>query len=414
MIKVLVVGSGGREHALVWKLNQSQCKVYCAPGNGGIAQLATCVPISSDNISGLRAFVKQENIDLTVVGPELPLSLGIVDEFQRYGHKIFGPTQNAARLETSKAFAREFCRKYNLPIPNFEIFKDSKKAIDYLQTKNFPVVIKVSGLAQGKGVFIVHDLNAATSVINDILEKGSFGTAGDTIVIEDFIKGKEVSLLTLCDGNKIISCIPARDHKPLYDGNVGPNTGGMGTYAPIPELTEEWSRKIERELLAPLISALQKENIEYRGVLYIGLIISDDKCYILEFNCRWGDPEAEVLLPLLKNDFIETCVEVIDGKLSNLSWQKRYALTVIMASGGYPGKYEVGKIIEGDLVEDKNTIIFHCGTKKINHNFYTNGGRVLAVTGLGDTLTEAREYAYQRVANIKFENMYYRKDIGLL
>ncbi|MCX7757130.1 MAG: phosphoribosylamine--glycine ligase [candidate division WOR-3 bacterium] len=414
MTKVLVIGSGGREHALVWKLAQTQCKVYCAPGNGGISQLAHCIPISADNISELLAFVKKENVDLTIVGPELPLSLGIVDEFQEAGYKIFGPTKNAAQLETSKAFARKFCSKYNLPAPNFEIFNDSKRAISYLETKEFPVVIKVSGLAQGKGVFIVQSLNEAHSIVKKILENRIFGEEGNTIVIEDFIEGKEISLLTLCDGEKIIPCIPARDHKPLYDGNKGPNTGGMGTYAPVPELDEKWTEKIENELLTPLLEALKKENIEYHGVLYIGLMIKEDKPYILEFNCRWGDPEAEVLLPLLKNDLVEICINVIEGHLSILEWKKLYALTVIMASGGYPGKYETGKIIKGNLADNDNTLIFHCGTKRIDHSFYTSGGRVLAITGIGATLAEARKYAYQRVSEINFENMYYRNDIGVL
>lgn len=412
-MKVLVIGSGGREHALVWKLSLSKCTIYCAPGNGGISDLATCVPIKSDNIFGLIEFAKKEKIDLTIVGPELPLGLGIVDEFNKYNLAIFGPNKYAAQLETSKAFARDFCRKYDLPSPDYEKFTVAAKAKDYIKNKNFPIVIKVSGLAAGKGAIIVENKEQAFSTIDKILEKKEFGPAGDMVVIEDFISGQEVSMLAICDGNKIIPLIPARDHKPLLDGNKGPNTGGMGSYAPIAELSSEWLNRIQTKLFEPMMKAMKKESIEYKGVIYAGLILSDNNFYILEFNARWGDPEAEVLLPLLKTDLVSLCYDTINGKLQGVDWQDDYALTVIAASGGYPEKYETNKLITGDLNNREDLIIFHCGTKKENNNYFTAGGRVLAVTGIGKTLQIAREKAYNGLKNIRFDSMYFRTDIGM-
>jgi phosphoribosylamine--glycine ligase len=411
-MKVLVIGSGGREHAICWKLKQSNCSIYCAPGNGGISQIANLVPINPNNIADLLSFARKERIDLTIVGPEVPLGLGIVDEFNQNNLKIFGPNKKAAQLETSKAFTRDFCQKYNLPSPDYEKFQDSKKAQDYLSTKSFPIVIKADGLAAGKGAIIVHNKQEAYTTIERILDKKEFGQSGNTIVIEDFLTGQEVSLLALCDGNSIIPMMPARDHKPIFDGNKGPNTGGMGSYAPIPDLGNDFTNKVQTELFDPILRALKKENIEYQGVLYAGLMISENDFYIVEFNCRWGDPEAEVLIPLLKNDMVSLCLETIEGKLKKLEWQDKYALTVIAASGGYPQKYEVNKLITGDLTDTEHRIIFHCGTKKEHHNVYTAGGRVLSVTGIGDSLAQAREWSYQAIKQIKFDDIYYRTDIG--
>lgn len=411
-MKVLVIGSGGREHALVWKLKQSDCDIYCAPGNGGISTLATCIPIQADNIPALVELAKKEKFDLTIVGPEVPLGLGVVDEFNKYGLKIFGPNKYAAQLETSKVFARDFCRKYNLPSPHYEKFNNSNKAKDYAASKTFPIVIKADGLAAGKGAIIVKKKEEALMIIERILDKKEFGQAGETIVIEDFIRGQEVSMLALCDGNKIIPLIPARDHKPLLDGNQGPNTGGMGSYAPIPELKTDWLNAVQNKLFNPMIKALKKENIEYKGIIYAGLIMSGNDFYILEFNCRWGDPETEVLLPLLKTDMISLCFDTIEGKLKTLEWKNEYALTVVAASGGYPEKYETNKLISGDLTDKQDTIIFHCGTKKENNNFYTAGGRVLSITGIGQSLQEARETSYQTLEKIRFDGIYYRTDIG--
>jgi phosphoribosylamine--glycine ligase len=411
-MKVLVIGSGGREHALVWKLNQSNCDIYCAPGNGGISTMATCVPIKADNTSLIVEFAKKEKFDLTIVGPEVPLGLGIVDEFNKYGLKIFGPNKYAAQLETSKAFARDFCRKYNLPAPYYENFTDSTKAKSYVSSKTYPIVIKASGLAAGKGAIIVKNKEEAFTTIERILEKKQFGSAGNTIVIEDFIIGQEVSMLALCDANTIVPLIPARDHKPLLDGNKGPNTGGMGSFAPIPELNDDWVSNIKNNLFDPMIKALKKENIEYKGVIYAGLIISGNNFYVIEFNCRWGDPEAEVLIPLLKTDMVKLCYDTINGKLENLEWKDEYALTVVAASGGYPEKYEAGKLIVSNLTEKEDTIIFHCGTKKEGNNFYSAGGRVLSITGIAKSLAAAREKSYQALEKIKFDMMYYRTDIG--
>jgi phosphoribosylamine--glycine ligase len=411
--KVLIIGSGGREHALAWKLSQSNCQIYCAPGNDGISTLATCVPIKVDNIIGLVEFANKEKIDITIVGPEVPLGLGVVDEFNKYNLAIFGPNKYAAQLETSKAFARDFCRKYDLPSPNYEKFTDSSKAKNYICNKRYPLVIKASGLAAGKGAIIVKDKNEAFAIIERILDKKEFGSAGDTIVVEDFISGQEVSMLTICDGNTIVPLLPARDHKPLLAGNKGPNTGGMGSYAPIPELTSDWVNNLQIKLFDPILNALKKENIEYKGIIYAGLILSGNNFYILEFNSRWGDPEAEVLLPLLKSDLIDLCFDTINGKLKKLDWKDEYALTVVAASGGYPEKYETGKLITGDLSDTTDTIVFHCGSKKKNNNFYTTGGRVLTVTGLSKTLQSAREKAYKKLNNIKFDNIHFRTDIGL-
>ncbi len=412
MTKILVIGSGGREHALVWKLNQSDYTIFCAPGNGGISDLAQCVPIKADDLSGLLAFTKQEKINLTIVGPEIPLSAGIVDLFQENNLKIFGPNKKAAQLESSKHFAKNFCRKYGLPTPDFESFTDSARAKSYIETKKFPIVIKASGLAAGKGVIIAENKKQALMTIERIIEKKEFGKAGETIVIEDFISGQEVSMLAFCDGNTIIPMIPARDHKTLLDGNKGPNTGGMGSYAPIPEFKEKWITRLQAELFDPMIKALKKEDIEYKGIIYAGLIVADNNFYILEFNCRWGDPEAEVLLPLLKTDLISLCYDTIDGKLKQVEWKDEYALTVIAASGGYPDKYETGKLITGDLAGTDDTMIFHCGTKKEHNQYFTAGGRVLAVTGIGKTLSQAREKSYNALKNINFAQMYYRTDIG--
>jgi len=410
--KILVIGSGGREHALVWKVNQPNCQIYCAPGNGGISTVAECLPIKADNISGLLAFAQKENIDLTIVGPEVPLGLGIVDEFQKNHLKIFGPNKKAAQLETSKEFTKNFCRKYNLPTPNFATFSETIKAKKYVENKDFPLVIKASGLAAGKGVIIVKNKQEAFLTVDKILEKKEFGKAGEIIVIEEFIVGQEVSMLAVCDGNTIIPLVPARDHKPLLDGNKGPNTGGMGSYAPIPEVSKDWLIKIQTELFDPLLKALKKESIEYKGIIYAGLILSGDNFYILEFNCRWGDPEAEVIIPLLKTDMVTLCYDTIEGKLKKLDWKDEYTVTVIAASGGYPEKYETGKSITGNLDNQDNLIIFHCGTKKENNNYFTAGGRVLAVTGIGKTLAEAREKSYQALKNIGFDNIHYRTDIG--
>jgi len=411
-MKVLVVGSGGREHAIVWKLSQSQCDIFCAPGNAGISNLATCLPIKAENITGLIDFARKEKTDLTVVGPEVPLGLGIVDEFNKNNLKIFGPNLTAAQLETSKAFARNFCRKYGLPSPHFESFTNSTKAKSYLAYKNYPIVIKTSGLAAGKGAIIIKNKDEAFLTVERILDKKEFGSAGDTIIIEDFIQGQEVSMLAVCDGNTIIPLIPARDHKPLLDGNKGPNTGGMGSFAPIPDLTDKWLKKFQAELFDPMLKALKKENIEYKGIIYAGLIISGDKFYILEFNCRWGDPETEVILPLLKTDMISFCYDTIDGKLKNLDWKDGYALTVVAASKGYPDKYETGKLITGNLENKEDLMIFHCSTKQEHNNYYTAGGRVLTVTSVAKTLAQAREKAYHGLQDITFDGIYFRTDIG--
>ncbi|MEO0084252.1 MAG: phosphoribosylamine--glycine ligase [candidate division WOR-3 bacterium] len=410
--KVLVIGSGGREHAIVWKLAQSKCQIFAAPGNGGISNFAECIPIKADNINALLKFAQDNAIDLTIVGPEAPLALGIVDEFQKQHLKIFGPNRRAAQLEASKAFAKNFCRKYNLPTANFETFTDSIRAQKYCEHCQFPIVIKASGLAAGKGVVIVDNKQSALQTIEMHLEKKLFGSASEEIVIEEYISGEELSLLALCDGYKIVPLLPARDYKKLLDADHGPNTGGMGSFAPVAKIDQHWMEKFRNELFTPFIRGLKSEGIEYKGIIYFGLILTNEKFYILEFNCRWGDPEAEVIIPLLKTDILSICYQTIDENIEELDWLNKFALTVIAASGGYPNEYQVGKLISGNLANTDDVIIFHCGTKKENNNYYTNGGRVLAITGIGDSLSSARTKAYQRIQDIYFDNIYYRKDIG--
>ena len=417
-MKILVIGSGGREHALVWKIAQSPRveKVFAAPGNGGMGQLAECVAIQSKDISSLVDFAEKNQIDLTVVGPELPLTLGIVDTFESRDLRIFGPSKKASEIEGSKAFAKGLMEQYNIPTGEFKTFTDRERAIGYIQERGAPIVIKANGLAAGKGVIVAKELDVALKAVEDFLVKRVFGYAGREIVVEEYLEGEEASVFAFTDGEGILSTLPAQDHKPIYDGDQGPNTGGMGAYAPAPYLDDRMLKKIEEEILKPAIFGLAVEGRPYKGVLYAGLIIAEEGPKVLEFNCRFGDPETQAILPLLETDLVEIMIAVCEGRLHqiNLQWSNRSAVCVVLASKGYPGSYEKGKVIQGleEVQEMKDVSLFHAGTRAEDHKFFTHGGRVLGVTGVGVDLEEAIQNSYSAVERIHFEGMVYRRDIG--
>ena len=417
-MKVLVIGSGGREHTLIWKINQSPkvSQIYCAPGNAGISQLAKCIDINADNIEELVDFAKKEKIDLTVVGPELPLSKGIVNEFNRWGLKIFGPSQEAAEIESSKVFSKYLMKKYNIPTANYEIFQNSEEALDYIKQQTFPLVIKADGLAAGKGVFIVKNLDQAGDALDILMEEKKFGEAGRQIVVEEFLEGEEVSILAFCDGKAVVPMISSQDHKKIFDNDQGPNTGGMGAYSPVPFYTTEIKEKVCREILKPTVKGLRNEEKEYKGVLYAGLILTKEGPKVLEFNARFGDPETQVVLPGLKTDLLDILNAVIEGTLHeiNIEWKNNSAVCVVVASGGYPGKYQKDKVISGleRLKKMEDVIAFHAGTKFQDGKIVTSGGRILGITAWGDTISKAKGKAYEGAGKIYFEDMYYRKDIA--
>jgi len=417
-MKVLVIGSGGREHTLIWKINQSPkvSQIYCAPGNAGISQLAQCININADNIAELVNFANKEKIDLTVVGPELPLSKGIVNEFNRWGLKIFGPSQEAAEIESSKVFSKYLMKKYNIPTANYEVFQNSEEALDYIKQQTFPLVIKADGLAAGKGVFIVKNLDQAGDALDILMEEKKFGEAGRQIVVEEFLEGEEVSILAFCDGEAVVPMISSQDHKKIFDNDQGPNTGGMGAYSPVPFYTTEIKEKVCREILKPTVKGLRNEGKEYKGVLYAGLILTKEGPKVLEFNARFGDPETQVVLPGLKTDLLDILNAVIEGTLHkiNIEWEDNAAVCVVVASGGYPGKYQKDKIISGleRLKKMEDVIAFHAGTKFQDGKIVTSGGRILGITAWGDTISKAKEKAYEGIEKIYFKDMYYRKDIA--
>ena len=417
-MRVLVIGGGGREHTLVWKISQSPkiSQVYCAPGNAGISQLARCIDIDADNIEKLVDFAKKEKIDLTIVGPELPLSKGIVNEFNRWGLKIFGPSREATKIESSKVFSKYLMKKYNMPTANHEVFRNSEKAFDYIKQQAFPLVIKADGLAAGKGVFIAKNLAQARNALDTLMEEKKFGEAGRKVVVEEFLEGEEVSILAFCDGKTVVPMVSSQDHKKIFNDDQGPNTGGMGAYSPVPFYTDKLEKRVLEEILKPTIRGLRSEGREYKGVLYAGLILTKEGPKVLEFNARFGDPETQVILPRLKTDLIDILNAVIDGSLHkiNIEWEDNAAVCVVVASGGYPGKYQKGKVINGleRLEKMKDIIVFHAGTKLQDNKIITSGGRVLGITAWDDTISKAKEKAYEGVEKIYFENMYYRKDIA--
>jgi phosphoribosylamine---glycine ligase len=418
-MKVLLIGSGGREHALAWKIAQSPLlkKLYAAPGNAGISQHAECVPIASDNISGLLEFALREKIDLTVVGPEVPLVAGIGDVFRENGLLIFGPSKDTALLEGSKAFSKEIMTKYGVPTASYEIFTNVKEAKHYVIESEMPIVIKADGLAAGKGVVICDSSELAVATLTQMMEGKIFGDAGSKVIIEKKLEGEELSILVLTDGKKIIPLASARDHKRAYDHDRGPNTGGMGAFSPSMKIQESEIGGIIDIAVRPILEGMAREGMSYRGVLYAGIMMTKDGPFVLEYNCRFGDPETEVILPRLKSDLLPVMVQIANGCLEkeSLEWYDKACITVVMASGGYPGSYEKGFMIRGlETAKDQPDVaVFHAGTAfNAQKQVVTAGGRVLAVTAWGDTLKAAHERVYQVITQINFEGGFYRRDIG--
>ncbi len=418
-MKIFVIGGGGREHALIWKLKQSTSvdRIFCAPGNAGTAAIAENVAIAASDLPQLRAFAKQNFVDLTVVGPDDPLARGIVDLLMSDKLRVFGPTKSAARLESSKIFAKELMRAQKIPTAQASTFSDSREALRYCEQLTFPVVIKADGLALGKGVIIAPNIATARSTIEAMMNEARFGDAGRRIVIEEFLRGTECSLHALVDGKNYQLLESARDYKRAFDGDEGPNTGGMGAFSPADNWDARLQSQFESEIMQPLLRGLSKEGIAYRGLLYPGLMITSDGARVLEFNCRFGDPETQALLPRMKSDLLPLLEATIDGKIDNytIDWDKRAAITVVVASAGYPGKYETEKAISGldEAAKLEDIQVFHAGTKNANNQVITAGGRVLAVTALGATIAAARSRAYEAVSLIQFDGCHYRRDIAL-
>ena len=415
---VLVIGSGGREHALVWKIAQSSLvkKIYCAPGNAGIGGLAECVNISVLDIEGLKNFALGKGVDLTVVGPELPLTLGIVDIFKAAGLKVFGPSKKAAELEGSKVFSKELMSKYAIPTAEYRVFTDLKEAKQYIDTKKYPLVIKADGLAGGKGAVVCANKSDTVSTLELIMEKRAFGDAGDRVIVEEFLRGEEASFIVVSDGSDFCVFPTSQDHKAIYDGDKGPNTGGMGAYSPAPVVTPSMEKEIISNIISPTLDALKKEGCLYKGFLYAGLMITEDGPKVLEFNCRMGDPEAQPLLMRLKTDIVPLLMAGIEGGIKDISveWHDFAALCVVLASGGYPGDYKMGYEIKGlgNIGHSENTVVFHAGTSIKDGKICTNGGRVLGITSSGMDIREAIENAYRAADRIYWEGIYYRRDIG--
>lgn len=415
-MRILIVGGGGREHALAWKLSKAKRvrKIYVAPGNPGIAEIATCVDILASDIGGLLHFAEEKKIDFTVVGPELPLAMGIVDEFENAGLKIFGPNKNASRIEADKSFAREFMNKFGIPAPRFQIYETASEALKYTKTVNkFPVVVKASGLAGGKGVFAVNNKREYEKTIDQILVQHKLGEAGNRVVVEEFLIGQEASIFVLTDGHSIVYLPSAQDHKKLYDRNRGPNTGGMGAYAPYPT-NKRVANIIENVIMQPTVLSMRDQGLDYKGVLYAGLILTSTGPKVLEFNCRFGDPEAQVILPLVDGDLLGPMVAVAERKLSSdpLKMKSQWSLCVVLASAGYPTDYRIGEEIEFKQKLNARTLLFHAGTKTEDSKLVTASGRVMNVVTVHENLKVAKQRAYEEIKKIRFKGMYYRKDIG--
>jgi phosphoribosylamine--glycine ligase len=417
-MKILVVGGGGREHALVWKIAQSPLveKVYCAPGNPGTAQLAENLPIRADEVGKLLEFAWNERIDLTVVGPEQPLSLGMVDVFQNHDLKIFGPSQEAALIEGSKAFSKDLMLKYNVPTAAYGVFSDIPAAEAFIDRTGLPIVIKADGLAAGKGVIIAQTRQEAVETVKDMLSGNAFGSAGSRVVIEEFLTGEEASFLAITDGKNIIPLASAQDHKAIFDGDLGPNTGGMGAYSPAPVVTREIHEIAMRDVLRPTVDGMAAEGRPYRGVLYAGLMVKDGQVKTLEFNARFGDPECQPLLMRMKSDIVPLLLAVASGDISGMEiqWHDKAAVCVVMAAEGYPGEYRKGDTISGlsDAAKLEDVYVFHAGTALEEGRCVTNGGRVLGVTAMGDTVEGAITRAYEAVDAISWSGVQFRRDIG--
>ncbi len=417
-MKILVIGSGGREHTLVWKIAQSPRveRVFVAPGNAGTAAIAENLDLRPTDIEGLGKTAEKKGIDLAVVGPEAPLAAGIVEHFNSLDIPVFGPTEAAARIEASKGFARNLMEKYGIPCPKGAVFSSYREAREYLQERRMPVVIKADGLAAGKGVVIAGSLAEAEKALADIMGARIFGAAGDTVVIDEYVHGREVSLIAFTDGETVSAMVPACDYKKIGDDDQGPNTGGMGSYSPPGFFSAAMTEKVTRDVLLSAVKAMAKEGIPYKGVLYAGLMITDGEPVVLEFNARFGDPETQVVLPLLKTDLVDIIMAVVEGSLDRLriEWSSEACVGVVMASGGYPGSYETGFPIQGIDSVDKDVLVFHAGTKLGNDgDICTDGGRVLTVAGADKDIAEAREKVYDNIRRISFDGCYYRKDIAL-
>lgn len=436
-MKVLVVGGGGREHAICWKLAQSPNtdKLYCAPGNAGIAQVAECVDIGAEDIAGICRFASENEIDLAVIGPEVPLAMGIVDELEKCGIKAFGPNKKCSQLEASKSFTKAFLARHGIPTAGYREFTDKDELMGALGIYGYPMVLKADGLAAGKGVVIAENEADARTAVEEMMGSRIFGSAGEKIVVEEFLTGVEASMLCFVDENSIVPMESAQDYKRIYDGDKGPNTGGMGTYSPSLVFTPQLEERIKKEILEPTLEGFKKDGLDFKGVLFIGLMISDDGPKVIEFNNRFGDPETQSVLPRLDSDLLEIFTAVTENRLSDaeIKWKEEKAVCVVAASGGYPGSYEKNKVIGGLGRVDDDVIVFHAGTAKkstadigcFNEGkegctgsphmaTVTSGGRVLGVTALGRTHEEARAKAYDNIKKIRFEGMQYRKDIGIV
>lgn len=418
-MKVLIVGGGGREHALAWKIAQSPLveQLYCAPGNGGIAALAQCIPTKAMDFDGIIHFAKSERIDLVVVAPDDPLAAGLVDVLEKEGVRAFGPLKNAAILEGSKAFSKDLMRKYNIPTGGYEVFDNLDAALAYLSGVSYPTVIKADGLALGKGVVIAQNKDEAVKAVYEMMSDKVFGSAGDRIVVEEFLSGPEVSILAFTDGKTVIPMVSSQDHKRALDNDRGLNTGGMGTFSPSKLYTDELNDFCMQKIYIPTIQAMNSEKRTFKGVLYFGLILTADGPKVLEYNARFGDPETQVVLPRLKTDIVEIFNAIIDERLDSvkIEWEDNAAVCVILASGGYPGKYQTGLEITGleEAETDSSVVVFHAGTKLESGSYFTAGGRVLGVTAVADNMDNAREKAYAAVDKIHFDGMHFRRDIGV-
>jgi len=417
-MNVLIIGGGGREHALAWKVRQSiRVKtIYCTPGNAGIMEICEPVDVAADDYRGLARFARTHDVGLTIVGPEAPLCGGIVNTFHNEGLHAFGPDAQGAQLEGSKAFAKEFMRKYHIPTAEFEVFDEPARALDYVRAKGAPLVVKADGLAAGKGVSVCRTVAEAEQAVRAAMQERAFGDAGARVVIEDMLEGEEASILALVDGTSIVALEPSQDHKPVYDNDEGPNTGGMGAYSPAPIVTPRVRELVERQVLQPALAGLRAERIDYHGVLYAGLMIKDGRPQVLEFNVRFGDPETQAVMARLKSDLVDLCLATIEGRLDSftLKWDPRPAVCVVMASGGYPGTYHkhipISGIEAAQAMDD--IVVFHAGTIAQHGQVLTNGGRVLGVTGLGDDIASAIMHTYEAVEQIQFDQMHFRWDIG--
>ena len=414
-MRILVVGGGGREHAICWKLSKEANveKIYCAPGNAGISNVAECIDIGDSDIENLLKFAKENQIDLTIVGPEIPLVAGIVDAFEKEGLKIFGPNKKCAQLEGSKSFSKDFMIRHNLPTAKYKEYTDLDEAISEIDSFGYPVVIKADGLAAGKGVVIPENREDAITTLKEMMSDKKFGKAGDKIVVEEFLNGIETSILAFVDNDTIVPMVSSKDHKKVFEGEAGLNTGGMGTFSPSEIYTDELAKEVQEKILDKTLEGFKKDNLNYKGILFVGLMITEDGPKILEYNVRFGDPETQSVLFRLDTDLNKIISAILDNNLKNIeiNYSKEEAICVMLTSGGYPESYEKGKVISGLENLDSDIVVFHSGTKFDNENIVTNGGRVIGITAKGKTVKEAGEKVYENIKKINFEKMHYRKDI---